>query len=199
MSEYGYDYQPAPGRAARTDHGRVVTSGAWIGAAAATAALGWLDMRMPAWCAFLLNWTVVLAVCYGMARWKRAWYAWLAFWGMAAICPVAGILQLAGLMGGMSSAAVWWVASAMVFVWYWLIRMPRLRGAAEAIERREIHVFHHVIHHGQELPGWTAEAVPAEDARKVTAGEVRAISPPRRDLLARARDAIAGDRMRRRP
>jgi hypothetical protein len=182
----------------QTDHDRVINSGAWLGAIAAMGALGWLDMRMPAWCAFLLNWTVVLAACYAMARWKRAWYAWLAFWGMAAVCLAAGILQLAGLMGGMSSAAVWWVASAVVFIWYWLIRMPRLRAAAAAVERREIHVFHHVIHHGPQLPGWTAEVIPAEGARQVAAGDVRAISAPRKDLLARARGAIAGDRTRRR-
>jgi hypothetical protein len=193
-----YDYEAAPA-AARTDHDRVVTSGAWIGAIAGISGLGWLDTHIPAWCAFLLNWTVILAVCYGMARWKRAWYAWLALWGMAATCVLCGILQLAGAMDSQWSAASWWTACLMAFIWYWLIRMPRLHPVAEAIERHEIHVVHHVIHHGQDLPGWTATGIPAGAPRKVVAGKAQAISPARKSLPARVKGAIEGARIRRLP
>ena len=189
--DYGYDPAPRRPEAAGSDHGRVVTSGAWMGALAGTSLLGLADMRIPGWCAFLLNWTICLAVCYFMARWKRAWYAWAAFWGMAAVCLLAGILTLAGLMHGQLSAASWWVACAMVFVWYWLVRIPRLQPAVEAVERREVHVIHHVIHHGPELPGRTAAEMPAAPARKVIAGSARAIGPAaRKDQLSRVRDGI---------
>ena len=186
MNEYGY-------KAEMSDHDRVLSSGAWLGAMAVMAACGWLDGHMPHACGFALNWAAVLAVCYGMAAWKRAWYAWAAFWAMAATCLVAGVLQLAGAMAGPWSVACWCVASAMVFIWYWLIRMPRLQPAVQAVERREVHVFHHVIHHGQELRGPVTAQVTGVPARRVIAGTAQAIGP------ARVRGAITAARARRLP
>jgi hypothetical protein len=179
---------------AATDHDRVITSGAWLGAIAGMSALGWSDTRIPHLAGFALNWTVVLAVCYAVACWKRAWYGWVAFWGMAAVCAAAGILQLAGLMTGESSTAVWCVAVAMVAIWYWLIRMPRLQPAVRAVTRHEIHVFHHVV---QELPGWASAEVTGP-ARKVIAGStIAAIEPTRLEPAPPVRQAIAGTHLRK--
>jgi hypothetical protein len=174
-----YDYEPAPRQASS-----VILSGAWAGAIAGVAALGWLDTYIPHLAAFLLNWTVVLAVCYAMACWKRAWYAWLAFWGMAAACVLCGILQLAGAMAAPWSGACWVMACVMVTIWYWLVRIPRLQPAAEP---REIHVIHHVIHHGQALPWQSATEIPGPDVPAVSgprATVIRAIEPARKALAA---------------
>jgi hypothetical protein len=184
MDEHQPGYPPA-----RTDHDRVITSGAWTGAIVFMSALGWLDTKMPTWAGFALNWTSVTGVCFAMAAWKRAWYAWLAAGAMAFLCPVAVILQLTGVTTGVSSTGVWLLASAMVFIWYWLIRMPRKHPAVlAALERHEIHVFHHVIHHFPQLPGWTTAEITRETTapipapgRKVIAGTaVKAIEPGRK-------------------
>jgi len=89
-----------------SDHERVVSSGAWLGFGVGVGTLGWLDGHMPHVCAFLLNWMSVLAVCYFIAVWKRAWYAWVAFWGMAALCPIGGIMELAGGLPARGCSAV---------------------------------------------------------------------------------------------
>ena len=183
----------------QSDHDRVVTSGAWLGATAFTLVMCWADAHIPHLLAFALNWAVVLGTCYAMAVYKRRWYGWVAFWGMAAACAVSAILQLAGFMHGLLPMAGLVMACVICFIWYWLIRMPRWRPAVEAIERREVHVFHHVIHHGQ-APGWAATqaargaAAPVgAPARKVIPGNVvRAIGAPRRTigLIAAAREAV---------
>jgi hypothetical protein len=185
---------PGGGEAAgMSDHDRVMSSGALLGTIAGMAGIGWLEIQLPALASWALEWAIILAVCCAMALWKRAWYAWAAFWGMAVLCPLAGILHLAGAMTGQWSAASWWVACAMVFIWYWLVRMPRLQPAVQAAGRREIHVFHHVIHHGPELAGWAAAeidggtAVPVS-ARKVTPGAIT----PRKVI----RGAITGTRVK---
>ena len=176
-----------------TDHDRIITSGAWTGAIAGIAGMGWLETYLPHLAAFALSWAAVLGVCYAMACWKRAWYAWAAFWGMAATCVLCGILQLAGEMRGPAPAASWGVACLMVFIWYWLVRMPRLQPAVQAVVRHEIHVFHHVV---QELPGWASAEVTGP-ARKVIAGStIAAIEPPRTDPAPHVR-TIAGTHLRK--
>jgi hypothetical protein len=152
--EYGYERQR------RTDHHRVVNSGAWLGFGLGVGMLGWLNGHMPHVCGFLLDWAAVLAVCYVMAAWKRAWYAWAAFWGMAALCVLGGIFQLLGLLTSQWSTGSWVVGCGMCFAWYWLVRIPRWHPAPAP---RETHIIHHIIHHGdarQALPGW-ADGVPA--------------------------------------
>jgi hypothetical protein len=197
MDEHQPGYPPA-----RTDHDRIVTSGAWTGAIVFMLAFGWLDTKMPAWAGFALDWTAILAVCYAMACWKRAWYAWAAFWGMAVTCLLCGALALAGVTSNQWSAASWVLACVMVSIWYWLIRMPRKHPAVlAALERHEIHVFHHIVHHGPQLPGWTAAEITTETAapipapaRKVIAGTaIRAIEPARK---ARGALVIAASRIK---
>jgi len=83
----------------------------------------------------------------------------------------------------------------MCFIWYWLIRMPRLQPAVQAVERHEIHVIHHVIHHGQEIPGYVATALDKPDDRKVIpAAAVKVIEPARRAIepARRAHNAVSG-------
>jgi len=172
----GYDYGYAR---LVSDHGRVIESGAWAGALAGVALLGWAGSHLPHLAAFVLDWTVILAVCYGMAAWKRAWYAWLAWWGMAAACVSCGILQLAGAMSGPWAGATWVMACVMVFIWYWLVRIPRKHPV---VPDAGTHVYHHVIFHGQELPGWASAEVTGgpPGTREVIAGTaVREIEPPR--------------------
>ena len=114
-----------------SDHDRVVTSGAWAGAMAAAAVLMWADNHMPYACAWLLNTAVVLGTAYGMARWKRAWYAWLCFWALAVICAAEGILKAATtLLDAPWSNATWVFAWLLVGCWYWLVRAPRRQPPA---------------------------------------------------------------------
>ena len=134
---------------------------------------------------YLLAWTVnssvTIGVSYAMARWKRAWYAWLSFWLIVAVSLANGLLKAATpWLDSPWSGASWVLALVIVWSWYWLVRIPRLQPAAAAVERREVHVFHHVIHHGQELPGWAAAEVTSDTAaRKVITGTARAIEPAR--------------------
>lgn len=177
-----------------SDHERVASSGAWLGFGLGVGALGILDTHMPHVCAFLLNWTFVLAACYFIAVWKRAWYAWVAFWGMAVLCPVGGIMELAGALSSQWSIGAWLLGCAMCFVWYWLIRMPRLQAAVQAVERHEVHVIHHVIHHGQEIPGWSAAPVAAPSRKVIPAVAAKVIEPTRRAIepARRAHNAVSG-------
>jgi hypothetical protein len=91
----------------KDDHGRVVTSGAWWGTIGFTAVMAWLSSKVPYAVAWTLNTAVVVTVSYAMARWKRAWYAWAAFWGIAGVAapePGAARAAQAGLavtMGGL--------------------------------------------------------------------------------------------------
>ncbi len=156
----------------RTDHGRVLDSGAFTGALIVSAFLAWADTKMPLLCAWLVNTAVILGVSWAMAAWKRAWYAWLAFWGMSVICVIDGCLDAVAYRGTTAVAAVWPVACAYVFIWYWLVRSPRRQPPPppQVI---------HVMHHG--LPGQvTAVPVPVTaPGRKVITGRViRAIESP---------------------
>jgi hypothetical protein len=140
------------------DHDRVVASGAWAGAIAVSALLAWADTKIPLLCGWLVNTAVVLSVCWLMAAWKRAWYAWLAFWGMVAICTADGCLDLAGAeRGGLASGVVWLVAVIYVTCWYWLVRAPR-QAPPEPPQPVQHVIHHHVLDPDQALP--TARPVP---------------------------------------
>ena len=169
----------------QTDHDRVVTSGAGLGAMAGIALMCAADSLIPHWCAFVVNWAVILSACGAITVYKRRWYGWLAFWGLAAICLTSAVMALFGVQRSLLGGAV--AGIVITGIYYWLVRMPRLQE--EPAERREVHVFHHVIHHGQE-PGWTVTAAAAAPARKVIPGSVlRAITAPRKaaSLISAAR------------
>lgn len=132
--------------------------GAWCGAMAAAVAMTWLSAKVPYAVAWLVNSAVITGVSYAMARWKRAWYAWLAFWGIVAVCALNGLLKATtALLDSSWSGAAWLLAWAVVGCWYWLVRAPR-RQPPEA--PGEVHVVHHHVLHP---PGWTAaaEEIPA--------------------------------------
>jgi hypothetical protein len=172
VDDYGYER--------KTDHDRVITSGAWLGFGLGVALLGWLDGHIPHLLGFLLNWTAVLAVCYAMAVWKRAWYAWAAFWGMAVLCVTGGIMQLLGLLTSQWSTGSWVIGCTMVFVWYWLVRIPRLHPPAPLQVSHVIH--HHVFHApGAALPapGDAVTQLPASQQAAVPGRVLRAINPPK--------------------
>ena len=183
----------------RTDHERVASSGAWAGAALGMLLLMAADLYIPLWCAFALNWTVILGACGAIAVYKARWYGWLCFWGLAVTCLVTGVLKIAGAVDAQPISTAAMIAGGIIaFFYYWLVRMPRRQPEAPA-QRREVHVFHHVIHHGQQAPGVTVTAGRGEiPAQKVIAGSVmRAIEAPRRKadgLLAAAREAISSRR-----
>ena len=166
-----------------SDHSRVIMSGAWSGAAVGMSAVGWASMHMPHWCGYLMEWAVVLGVCYGLALYKKQWFGWAAFWFMAVLCPLAGILELTGVMAGQWSTASWVIACLLDTGYYWLIRMPRKRAAADPV-RQEIHVFQHIIHHGAALPSAEVYAVTG------TPPQQQVTAPVRRSITAPARAAI---------
>jgi hypothetical protein len=175
---YGYDMPPrSAGADGKSDHGRVVTSGAWLASMAAALLLTWADGRMPYICAWLLNTAAVLGAAYGMARWKRAWYAWLCFWALAAVCALNGLLKaFTPLLDSQWSSATWILAWLIAGCWYWLIRAPRRRRPAVP---QEIHVIHHhVLHDGRGAgAAWSMTAEVPQ--REVTASAPKALEPPR--------------------
>ncbi len=154
-------------RQRKTDHERVASSGAWLGFGLGVGLLGWADGHMPHVLGFLLNWSSILAVCYAMATWKRAWYAWIAFYGMAALCVTGGMLQLLGYLTSQWSTGSWIVGCSMCAVWYWLVRIPRMHPPKLPDVTHIIH--HHVFHGpgsqvldlGQHVPGLPG-SLPAE-------------------------------------
>lgn len=165
----------------QSDHERVTTSGAWTGAIAGMLGLMAVDWRVAQWAAFMLNWTVILATCYLIARYKRRWYGWAAFWALTAACLISGILGLVGLMGGKyPSTAALLIGGVTVFIYYWLIRMPRLRPAVQTAakvirhEHNVVHV-HHVVIRGQQVPQWTATQVSPGAARPLPQAPARRV------------------------
>jgi hypothetical protein len=130
----------------KDDHGRIVTSGAWFGTLVVSALLSIADLHMPYILGWLLNTTVILGVSYVMARWKRAWYAWLAFWGLAATCLLCAILKAATpWLDGSWSSGTQAMAWLLVGCWYWLLRAPRKHPPKLADVTHIVH--HHVLHH----------------------------------------------------
>jgi hypothetical protein len=172
----------------QSDHDRVLSSGAWFGLFAGSLVMCWIEYKMPAWAAYLLTWAVVLPVTWFMARWKDIWYAWITWWGLVALCVAHGFIELLTPWFDGHYLTVGSLIFGQVFVglWYWMIRIPRKQPAPQpqvAVSRQETHVYHHVIHHGQQVPGWTPQqAIPAATvtAEVLPAGaERKAIEAPR--------------------
>jgi hypothetical protein len=165
-----YEYKP-PERPGRSAHDQVVTSGAWWGTLAFTLAMIWVAAHVPWVVAWLANSAVTAGVSCAMARWKRAWYAWLAFWVIVAVSMLNGLLKAATpLLDSSWSAASWILAWIIVWAWYWLVRIPRRHPPAPGPVTHVVH--HHVFHApgAVQLPGaapaaggvpvWTAESLP---------------------------------------
>jgi apolipoprotein N-acyltransferase len=70
MGEYGYDDKPPAASGSKSDHERVVTSGAWLGAMAVAVFLCWAGAQVPYVCAWLINTAVILPATYAVARHK---------------------------------------------------------------------------------------------------------------------------------
>lgn len=164
---------------AQSDHDRVLSSGAWFGAFVFACLMGWIDAQVPRWAGFLVTWTVIIAVFYAIARYKRAWYAWLSLYATMALFLVCITLNLIGVLNNNLSFASFVVAGIGLFIYYWLIRMPKLQTVAA----KEIHHIHHVVHHG--LPnGYDVPGYQLEDRRPVTlSGTVRKALPQVRKAL----------------
>jgi hypothetical protein len=162
----------------KTDHDRVITSGAWWATAAFTALMAWLSVKVPYIVAWTVNTAVVCGVSYGMARYKRAWYAWLSFGAIAAVCAANGILRAATpLLSNHWSAASWVLAWITVWSWYWLIRIPRRHPPGHG----DTHIWHHHVFHGAPgqavpLPEWADDVPPAPGM--TVPGEVAGAPPP---------------------
>ena len=191
LDGYGYDDTPAR---RESDHDRVIGSGAWTALTVFALLMCWADARLPPWAAFLLTWALVLPVTFGMAAWKRAWYAWAAWWGLVALCAFTAVADLAtGLLSRPFGLVSDVSAVVFVFLWYWLIRMPRRQPAVAASVSHVVH--HHVLH---PAPGWAGAEVEAPAAvgelgqvapRAITAGAVTPDGVAARlgALVARAR------------
>jgi hypothetical protein len=95
MGEYGYDDKPPAASGSKSDHERVVTSGAWLGAMAVAVFLCWAGAQVPYVCAWLINTAVILPATYAVARHKRVWYGWLCFWVLVVVCAAEGIMRAA--------------------------------------------------------------------------------------------------------
>jgi len=174
----------------QSDQGRTASSGALIGAVIVTFGLGMADLHMPAWCGFALNWSVILGACYVTTVYKRRWYGWLVFWGLAVTCLIAAILGLMGVVSGnRPNGAGLVIGAAIVGAYYWLLCIPRRQAGAPA-PRSEVHVFHHVVHHGQSSGPAVVTAAAARaqfpgPVQKVIGGRVaQVITAPHRKISA---------------
>jgi hypothetical protein len=192
MSDYdGYDGTPRRGK---SDHERVITSGAWLGTAAFTGAMCWVSAHVPYFAAWLVNTAVIMGVSYAMARWKQAWYAWLCFWGLALACALNALLKAATTwLDNPWSNATWALAWLAVGSWYWLVRSPRRQPPAPPQVLHVVHhVVHHVLHHGHGATvEWRADTPQVPSTAPWALGRrpvPKAIEPPRlspEDLGAR--------------
>ena len=171
----------------KTDHDRVMASGAFWGMFAASLFMAWLAVTVPYIVAWLINSAIMVSVSYAMARYKRTWYARVSFWLIVAVCATNGTLKaFTPLLNNPWSSANWVIAWVVVGSWYWLIRLPRHRAAEPAVSHV---VHHHVLHHpdgrvveigqqgtgsyGTELPA-SQRAVPGSTAPKaIESGIVR--------------------------
>jgi hypothetical protein len=174
---YGYDDTPPPPSGSKSDHARVVTSGAWLGALLVCAFPGWADAQVPYVCAWLLNSAVILPATYAVARHKRVWYGWACFWVLAAVCAAAGIMRAAtSWLDSPWSNAAWVCGWLFAWAFYWLIRAPRRQ---EPAVQQVVHVHHHVLHAGVQ-PGWDGAEVTQVSGtgmHPVTATSRKAIAP----------------------
>lgn len=166
----------------QSDHDRIVSSGAWAGAFLFTVAMLWVSVKLPFALAWLINSAVVIGTSYLMARWKRAWYAWLCFWIIVGVCAANGLLKAATpWLDHPWSSASWIVAWVVVWSWYWLVRIPRRHPPAPPQVSHVVH--HHVVHgvQGVQLPaGVDVTAVPGVVIPgEVEAGRRREIEAPK--------------------
>ena len=199
MNEYGPELVALT---RKSDHERIVTSGAWWGTLAVTLAMMWLTTVVPYAVAWLVNSVVTIGVSYAMARWKRAWYGWLAFWGIVAVCALNGLLKAATtLLDAPWSGVTWILAWLLASSWYWLVRAPRRQSPATPQVSHVVH--HHVLHApggvtgtaipAAEDPGWVS--VPAASREAIPAAAMRAIGPtPSRPAASALRGALSGIR-----
>jgi len=173
----------------KSDHVRVATSGAWWGAIIVSGFMAWADPQMPLFCSWPLNTAVILGACWAMAAWKRAWFAWLAFWGMAACCVADGVSAALGLERSFSSAMLWLLASAYVTCWYWLVRAPRRHPPEPAQQAMHV-IHHHVIHGGAAAPLEWAESIPQVTGEQGRPGGRPAIAPGTLKAVEAAPDPV---------
>jgi hypothetical protein len=124
----------------------------------------WVAAHVPYVVAWLANSAATAGVSYAMARWKRAWYAWLAFWVIVAVSVLNGLLKAATpWLDSPWSSASWVLAWIIVWAWYW---HPPAPGQVT-------HVVHHHVFHvpgaaqlpdsvpgPASMPAWTAESLP---------------------------------------
>jgi hypothetical protein len=156
----------------QTDHDRVMTSGGWYGVLIGAAVLGIIDAHLPLMLGWTVNTLVVLGIAYAMAVWKRCWYGWLAFWGLVAMCAIDGGLDLfvqSWPYGNPLSIGIQAWAQVFIWIWYWLIRMPRRQTEAPP---QVSHVIHHHVIDGLPAHVQTAEQVIEDRAPRVIEGSV---------------------------
>ena len=156
------------------------------GVTAATMILWWVDYHAPAIVVWFANRVAVLGSAYGMAWWKRAWYAWAVFWVLAAMQFAGFILDLLDgfARDSVNSPVSTFSAMAGLFVLgllYLLGRLPRRRAAASA-QAAVSHVVHHHVLHGldgqaEQLPEsvWTASVIDGTAPREVPVAAPKAI------------------------
>jgi hypothetical protein len=167
----------------KNPHDELVT---WLVIAAlaiGAAVMWWWDNHLPQAVVGVLNPVVILVPSWLMARWKRAWYAWLAFWVLAGLYAVSAVVWLTGgWYPGSGLAVAGGVAVLGVFAV--LIKMPRRQPPAVPETR---HVVHHHVLHG---PGRQATEIPAAAwTATVTGSTPRAFTRIRKAITGPAGDA----------
>ena len=150
----------------RKPHDELIT---WLVIAAiaiGAAVMWWWDNHLPRAVTGVLNPALILVPSWLMARWKRAWYAWLAFWVLAGLYAVSAVVWLtAGWDSGSGLAAAG--GAAVLGVFAALIKMPRRQPPAVPETRHVVH--HHVLHgpggQGAGLPAssWTAAVTGSDE------------------------------------
>ena len=167
----------------RKPHDELVTWLVIAALAVGAAVMWWWDNHLPGAVVAVLNPAVILVPSWLMARWKRAWYAWLAFWVLAGLYAVSAVVWLtAGWDPGSGLAAAG--GAAVLGVFAALIKMPRRQPPAVPETRHVVH--HHVLHgpRGQavELPAspWTAAVTGSDEPARQ---EVRQVPRTRRGAI----------------
>lgn len=133
----------------------VTSSPAWWGIIPAGLLLIFADAHLPVMAGWALNTLAILSGAYVITARKRVWYAWAAFWGLAAICALEGILNLfTSVLSSPVSAATQVCAWVFLLIWYCLLRIPRRQPPAPPQVSHVVH--HHVIHGSVPRPGKAA-------------------------------------------
>lgn len=158
-----YDYLPPRQPRSKPGRERAISPAAMFGMLAVTVFLAWADTKMPKPFAWLMNTATILGTSFAVARWKRARLAWAAFWVLAVVCVIDGILGVAAFEGSMASATVWLVTWAYVACWLLLIGVARRQPSRPPEEVHVVH--HHVLHGPAETDALTWTARPVASAR----------------------------------